>query len=426
MVSEPLESKRVSFVAQHDLEGRPGFKIDLQEVDGRWYLYTAGFWHSGYSILDVTDPTDPTFVRWVEGPENTLTLQAQLASGTLITSLEKPRRGRGAVHGPSPDPDGPWEEGALIWDVETDPTDPELLGHWETGGDGTHRNFYDGGDYVYMAAVTPDHDGRHLVVVDISDPANPETVSSWAWPGQAHDDVEPADESYYFHGPAYVDGDRAYLSYGRVGMVTLDVSDPTEPRFLNRLDFGDLGSWLGTHSAIPVPDTDLVTVNSEAIHEKTPLEEGGEPLNYVFLVDASDDRAPGFEGQTHVGPRIVSMLPSPTPEAHLPYDSYHEKPGRFGPHNQHHHRRNSPRMRSSDLLFMTYFNAGLRIFDISDPFTPREVGHYVGGDPTERIGQPRPGQDLVSTFEDVVVDTRGYIYCTDPQQGLVILETDLL
>jgi hypothetical protein len=208
-------------------------------------------------------------------------------------------------------------------------------------------------------------------------------------------------------------------------MVILDVSDPTDPTYLTHADFGSLGSWLGCHSAIPIPDTNLVAVNDEAIREGSPLK-GGDTLNYVFLVDVSDEREPGWDGQIRTGPRIISSIPAPVPDSSESFDNYHEKPGRFGPHNQHHYREGSPRYKTNEYLFMTWFNAGLRIFDISDPLIPSEVAHYVPSDPEKRIGHPRPDSGLVSTLEDVVVDTRGYIYCTDPQQGLFVFETDLI
>ena len=424
----PTERSNVSFVGFHDLDGRPAFKIDLQEVAGRWYLYLASFWHSGWTILDVTDPTDPTHVTYVGGPDNTFTLQVQVADGVMLTSLEEPRirdPDNPEVHGlPDYDPSEPYAEGAYLWDVETDPEDPQLLGQYRTGGTGTHRNFYNGGDYAYMCAGPEGFDGKCLTVVDVSDPTDPEEVARWWWDGQAPD--EEATETYYCHGPAYRRGDRLYLSYGRVGALVFDISDETDPTLLTRIDFGQLGSWLGTHSAIPIPDTDLLAVNSEAILEGTPVEANGDPLNYAFLVDVSDEREPGFDGQQRVGPRIVSSLPLPTPEDHLPYDTYYDKPGRFGPHNQHHYREGRPRYETGDYLFMTWFNAGLRVFDISRPLAPEEAGYFVAEDPDTRVGTPRPGSGLVSTFEDVVVDSRGYIYCTDPQQGLFVLESSLL
>jgi hypothetical protein len=58
-----------------DLDGRSGFKLALQEVGGRFFLYVAGFWHSGWSILDVTDPEHPELLRFLGGPPGTMTIQ---------------------------------------------------------------------------------------------------------------------------------------------------------------------------------------------------------------------------------------------------------------------------------------------------------------------------------------------------------------
>ena len=73
----------------HDLNGKPAFKLAMQEVNGRWYLYLAHLWHRGWSILDVTDPTAPEFVAFIPGPENTWTIQIQVADGKMITGLER-------------------------------------------------------------------------------------------------------------------------------------------------------------------------------------------------------------------------------------------------------------------------------------------------------------------------------------------------
>jgi hypothetical protein len=75
----------VDLLAYHDLDGRSGFKLALQEVDGRFFLYVAGFWHSGWSILDVTDPEHPELLRFLDGPPNTMTIQVRVAE-TIMTS----------------------------------------------------------------------------------------------------------------------------------------------------------------------------------------------------------------------------------------------------------------------------------------------------------------------------------------------------
>jgi hypothetical protein len=68
---------------------------------------------------------------------------------------------------------------------------------------------------------------------------------------------------------------------------------------------------------------------------------------------------------------------------------------------------------------MTYFNAGLQVFDISDPQRPTIAGYYVPDDPPDRLGLlPR---DLVVQAEDLIVDARGYVYMTEKNSGLYIL-----
>jgi hypothetical protein len=76
--------------------------------------------------------------------------------------------------------------------------------------------------------------------------------------------------------------------------------------------------------------------------------------------------------------------------------------------------------KQADLIYLTYFNAGLRIFDIKDPRMPKEVAWFVPPTPTNRYG-PLPYDKLVSQTEDVLVDTRGNIFITDKNWGIFIL-----
>ena len=128
--------RNVDLLAYHDLDGRSGLKLALQEAGGRFFLYVAGFWHSGWSILEVTDPEHPELLRWLPGPPGTMTIQVQVADGTMITALEHPPPGLTLG-----DPHATPKDGFLIWDVH-EPGRPRLLGEWVSGGTGTHRNFY--------------------------------------------------------------------------------------------------------------------------------------------------------------------------------------------------------------------------------------------------------------------------------------------
>jgi hypothetical protein len=393
-------SKNVTAVGYADLEGRPAFKLALHKAGSRWYLYTATFWHPGLNIVEVTDPTKPRFVRFIDGPANTWTLQIQIAEGRMITSFEKIAPGWGHR------PDLPYEEGFLVWDL-ADPEDPKKLGHFKTGGSGTHRNYYDGGRYVYATGLPEGYEGHILQIVDIDDPTHPVEVSRWWRQGQWVANGESgAPHATALHGGAYVRGERAYLPYGGGGFVILDISDKHKPTLVSDLPFSPpFQSFIAVHTAQPLLKRELVVVNSEAIAENC-----NEPLGYAGIVDVKDEKHP----------RLMSLFPLPQPPEGAPYRNFCEKGGRFGPHNQHQWQYQDILLHDEDLVFLTYFNAGLRVFDISDERLPREIAYFVPPDPVERRGL-LPKSKLVCQTEDVLADARGYIYISDKNHGVYVL-----
>src|SRR5678815_2050343 len=82
------------------------------------------------------------------------------------------------------------------------------------------------------------------------------------------------------------------------------------------------------------------------------------------------------------------------------------------PHNVHEMRPGS--YQNENLIFVTYYNAGLRVFDIRNKFRPEEVGFFI---------PPAPEGQKAPMFNDLYVDTDGLIYVTDRiKGGLYILE----
>jgi hypothetical protein len=67
----------------------------------------------------------------------------------------------------------------------------------------------------------------------------------------------------------------------------------------------------------------------------------------------------------------------------------------------------------------TFFNAGVRAYDISNPYQPQEVAYFVPGAPTlSRTGAIQ--------LNDVYVDDRRIVYTVDRfVGGLYILEMTL-
>jgi streptogramin lyase len=91
----------------------------------------------------------------------------------------------------------------------------------------------------------------------------------------------------------------------------------------------------------------------------------------------------------------VSVVPSPAGD-------FDEQPSRFGPHNLHENRAGS--YRSDALVFVTYFNAGLRVYDLTDPVRPEEVASWV------------PDQEAPQS-NDLYVEESGRVWVTDRFTG---------
>ena len=74
-------------------------------------------------------------------------------------------------------------------------------------------------------------------------------------------------------------------------------------------------------------------------------------------------------------PKIIGLFPRPMPDPKAPYADFCMARGRFSSHNIQ--TWIAPGQARPDLVALTYFNAGLRIYDISDPTEPKEVAYFV-------------------------------------------------
>jgi len=294
-----------------------------------------------------------------------------------------------------------WSAGLAVYDISM-PQNPRRIGFMPVEGGGIHRIWYTGGRWAYVSVLLDGFTDYIFMTLDMSDPTQPQEVGRWWIAGMnlaAGETPSWAPARRYGLHHAIIHDDTAYAAWRDAGMVVLDVADRAKPQLIAHKNWSPPFGG-GTHNCLPLPDRGLLLVLDEAVLDH---QEDGLKLIWVF-----DNRA-------RENPVSISTFPTPT-EA-----DYKAKGGHFGPHNIHENRPGS--FVSSQLVFATYQNAGVRAFDISNPFAPREVGALVPPQPAT-LADTRPNRARVIQSADVFVDAKGLIYATDYNAGLYVLEFD--
>jgi len=417
-LSEPVATN-VDLVGHTAMEGRlDGQQLQFQTVGEHHYLYVGHPWSGGVSVIDVTSPRDPQVAAFIPTPnEHTWHIKIQVADNILMAACEV------AFFKPGVDASQAWP-GVRLFDV-SDPTSPRDLSHWagtQPTDYGVHRSWWNGGQYAYLSNMI-DAPGvqyhwrqgrtRVMTILDVSDPEHPKKVSDFWHPVQLGEGPAALpDETFGVHFPL-VHGDRAYIAYSDGGFGIVDVSDPEHPTLVSHVrTFPDLTDGQ-THTCVPLPDRGILVVCEEPMANY-----GLEGPKNIRLWDISDE----------ANPTAISTLPIPDPTPEEPYPSYFHKGERFGPHNMHENHQGTKQIH--DKVYNAYFNAGLRVFDISDPTHPRETASFVPPSPTEFV-DPRPFMRIFDVVhggvrdvcsQDVLVDPRGFIYLSGLNDGIWILE----
>ena len=417
-VTEPVATN-IDIVGFSDLGGKlDGQQLQLQRVGRHTYLYVGHPWSGGISVLDVTSPTDPAVASFIPTPnKDTWHIKIQVADNILMASCEP------AFYNLDNDPTQAWK-GVRFFDV-SDPTAPRELSHWDESdprGFGIHRSWWNGGRYAYLSNMIEAPGVRYhwrldrarvMTILDVSDPQSPKRVSDFWHPVQLGEGQAPLDdETFGVHFPL-VEEDRAYIAYADGGFAIVDVSDAENPTLVSHVrTFPELTDGQ-THSCVPLPGRDILVVVEE------PLANFGlEGPKNIRLWDISDETKP----------TELSTLPIPEPTEEEPYETYYQKGERFGPHNLHENHQGSKVV--ADKVYNAYMNAGLRVFDVSDPRNPTETASFLPPSPT-RLVDPRPYMRIFDVIhsgvrdvctQDVIVDPRGYIYLSGLNEGIWILE----
>jgi hypothetical protein len=410
----PDFSSNMRIIGHSDQGGRPD---GLQLMVHRGYAYIGHMFSKGFSVVDVRDPSKPTPVNYVPAAPDTWNIHLQTHDDLLLVINAKDMfatsgfQNELAYYSGAPgqkvgsaqrtNVQRRWRAGLAVYDISKGEA-PHEIGFMSVEGGGIHRVWYTGGRWAYASALLDGYTDYIFLIIDMADPSRPREVSRFWLPGMHTAGGEAPSRTgsrrFGLHHPI-VHGDRAYCAWRDAGMVILDVADRSAPKLITHCNWSPPFGG-GTHNYLPIPDRDLLVVLDEAVLDH---QEDGE--KFIWMFDVRDPNNP------------VSISTFPTPSE----SDYASKPGHFGPHNLHENRPGS--FVSSQIIFATYQNAGIRAFDISDPYRPLEFAAWVPPAPVHLMDQ-RPNRPCVIQSADVFVDANGIVYSTDYNGALYILEVE--
>jgi len=437
------DSQHMRLVGQHDLQARSAYQPLVHKQGDRFIAYvghhgglkrnplTGRDEQNGTSIVDVTEPRAPKYLAHIPGApgeaEEGGAAMVRVCDGTSLPRADKSKTYLLRTMG---------NLAHEMWDV-TDPARPAQINTIVDGLQQTHKNWWecDTGIAYLVSDGRPGgwRTNRMTKIYDLGDPARPRFIRDFGLAGQEPGSTGVAPEGV--HGPI-ARGNRVYFAYGTGSKGVLQIVDrarllagdpaasaPLEPTAANlrypqvgRLDMPP--DW-GGHTSFPIlglrvgefarntrgATRDVVFLVSESLKN-----ECQEVRQLAFVVDVTNERTPF--------PVATFQVPE------QPGD-FCARGGRFGPHSSN---ESFAPVHYGKLVFVAYFNAGVRAVDVRDPFRPREAGYFipaVTANTDKRcvdVGGNQRCKVAIQT-NNVDIDDRGLIYLADrANTGLHIVE----
>jgi hypothetical protein len=440
----PAEERDMRLVGSSDLQGRSAYQPSIHQQGNRWIAYvghhggiapnplTGQVEPNGTSIVDVTDPRAPRYLHHLPGAAGA----GEAGGAQMVRLCDGKDLGRAAA-------DRTFmlrtlgNEAHEVWDV-TDPARPTRVSTVVGGLKATHKNWWEcqGGIAYLVSDGAPFgwRTNRMTKIFDLGDPAQPRFIRDFGLvgqePGSTGDPVPPG-----VHGPIAF-RNRVYFAYGTSADGALQIVDrekllrgdpassdrfaPTRQNLLypqiGRLDMSP--SW-GGHTAFPLLGLPIADWASNT---------KGQTRDFVLLVsEAGQNECQEFRHLTFLVDVTTESKPFSVATFEVPAASgdFCRRGGRFGPHASN---ESFTPIYYGKLVFISYFNGGVRAVDIRNPYHPREAAFYIPATTAKtdkrciKVGGADQCKVAIQT-NNVEVDDRGLIYLADrANTGLHIVE----
>ena len=400
-------SLNMKLLAHHELAGHGGLGegISMQLTgDGRrilWLAHEAA--PKNFSGVDVTDPRNPKLIVQTDLPHMKLRSNSLDVVGNIMAVAYQ-----ASAVGIKP-------AGVDLFDVSV-PEKPKLISHFDCSGPhsrGVHALWFVDGKTIHMSSGASDFiprnplDDQFYRILDVSDPARPVEAGRWWYPGTREGDEAPPparlapqfDMGFRTHNTNVFPErpDRAYVGYIDGGALVLDISDMGNIKVVSKWNHSPPFNGF-THTVLPLFERKLWVVSDECVQDN-----GADWPKLVWMIDARDE----------ANPVPIGTFPAP------PFEAFAKRGGRFGAHNLHENLPGPVSFRSDTIIIGTFFNAGVRVYDTSDPYRVEEIAYYVPG-------APKLSPAGAIQLNDVYVDDRRIVYTVDRfTGGLYVLELNI-
>ena len=441
-IGDPPEAKNMELVGYDDLQSRSAYQPVIQHQGNRYIAYighhggtrdipkpfnplTGQMESSGTSIVDVTDPAHPKYLAHIPGEDGTYE-QGGAQMARVCDGKSLPRADHDAVYLLR----AVGKRGHEIYNV-ADPANPRLVARITNDYTDTHKNFWECDTGIaYLVSGVPGWRVRRMIeVFDLSDPAHPVKIRDFGLPGQEPGATGVIPEM--MHGAVSLgpQANRVYLGYGTNKGGIMQILDrekllkgPKDPTPANLL-YPEVGRLVmsplnGAHTTFPLmkmpiaefsrnkegQTRDIVMITDEQI-----ANECQESRQMVWFADVTIE----------AHPTIISTWTVPEASGH-----FCERGGRFGSHSVN---ESMDPLYYKKFAFVTFFNAGVRMLDIRNPYEPKEIGYFIPAitKATDKRCIKVNGEDrckVAIQTNNAETDDRGYIYIVDrANTGLHIL-----